>query len=384
MSSFEFKPIKPTGTQPAGSTAKQESTISTIFNKEIKLFSNGFNDRKKEKLYSELAILINAGIDLKSAFEIIIDQIDQLNDKQLIESVKKKVLSGDSLSAAMEATGKFSPYEFYSIRIGEESGKLTNVLKDLGTFFGGKIQQKRLFLNALSYPIVVLLTAFGAVFFMMKFVVPMFADVFKKFDTDLPALTKFVLKASQIIGDYGIIFILAIITAIVTIYVNRNNEVVKRVGSSLILKIPFVGELIRKLYLSRLCHSLFLLTSSKIPLLEALELVQKMVAFYPISHSLEQVRNKIMHGHSLNESLTAYPIYDKRFIALIKVGEEANQLDMIFEKLSNNYSDDVKYQTGLVTSILEPVMIIFLGIFVAVILVSMYLPLFKLSSGIGK
>lgn len=355
----------------------------TFFSKDIKLFSKGFNDRKKEKFYSELSILINAGIDLKSAFEIIIDQIDQINDKKLIELVKQKVLAGDSLSNAMEASGKFSPYEFYSIRIGEESGKLTNVLKDLGLYFAGKIQQKRLFLNALSYPIVVLLTAFGAVFFMMKFVVPMFADVFKKFDTDLPALTKMVLGASNVIGAYGFHFIFIVTGFIILVYVNRDKDFVKRTGSAVILKIPFLGELIRKLYLSRLCHSLFLLTSSKIPLLEALELVQKMVAFYPISNSLEHVRNMILQGHSLNESLASYSIYDKRFIALIKVGEEANQLDMIFEKLSNNYSDDVKYQTGLVTSILEPVMIIFLGIFVAVILVAMYLPLFKLSSGIG-
>ncbi|HMT27643.1 MAG TPA: type II secretion system F family protein, partial [Bacteroidia bacterium] len=170
MSSFDLKPIKQPSPIKKGKINVDSSNISDLFSKDIKLFSKGFNDRKKEKFYSELSILINAGIDLKSAFEIIIDQIEQVNDKKLIELVKQKVLAGDSLSNAMEATGKFSPYEFYSIRIGEESGKLTNVLKDLGLYFAGKIQQKRLFLNALSYPIVVLLTAFGAVFFMMKFV----------------------------------------------------------------------------------------------------------------------------------------------------------------------------------------------------------------------
>jgi len=383
VSGIEIKNIPRIPREISRDPGEKSWKIIDIFTRDIKLFDRNFSDRRKEKFYSELAILITAGIDIKSAFEIIVDQLDKQVDKTLIGSLKDKVISGITLSTAMESTGMFSAYEFYSIRIGEESGRLTEVLKDLASFFSGKIQQKRQFMNALSYPTVVVITAMGAVYFMMRFVVPMFADVFRKFDTDLPALTKIVLNTSHFVAAYGFYFFICIALLILLIYQNRGKTKVKKWGTAIILKIPFIGQLVRKLYLSRLCHSLFLLTSSKIPLLDALDLVEKMVSFYPITISLKQVREQIMTGNSLNGSLSPFKIYDKRFIAMIKIGEEANQLDAIFDKLSMNYSDDVKYQTGLVVSMLEPLMIIFLGLFVAIILVSMYLPLFRLSSGIG-
>jgi type IV pilus assembly protein PilC len=126
-----------------------------------------------------------------------------------------------------------------------------------------------------------------------------------------------------------------------------------------------------------------LLLASRTPLVNALELVQKMVGFYPIETSLTTIRQEIMHGSSLHACLSKFPVYNKRMISLIRVAEEVNQLDMMFDKLSKQYSDEIEHETSVLGSVIEPLMIVFLGMMVAVILVAMYLPMFKLSSSFG-
>jgi type IV pilus assembly protein PilC len=143
-----------------------------------------------------------------------------------------------------------------------------------------------------------------------------------------------------------------------------------------------MGELTLKVYLERFCRSMNLLIASKTQLVNAIDLVTKMISFYPITTSLEVVKQDIMKGSSLHESLSKYKVYNKRMISLIKVAEEVSQLDVIFEKLAQQYSEEIKHKTGLISSLIEPIMIIFLGLLVAVILVAMYLPLFKLGASI--
>jgi type IV pilus assembly protein PilC len=126
-----------------------------------------------------------------------------------------------------------------------------------------------------------------------------------------------------------------------------------------------------------------LLLASKTPLVSALELAQKMVGFYPLEISLDTIQKKITQGSSLHESLSEYPVYSKRMISLVCVAEEVNQLDVMFGRLSKQYSDEIEHETSVLGSVIEPLMIVFLGVMVAVILVAMYLPMFKLSSSFG-
>ena len=126
-----------------------------------------------------------------------------------------------------------------------------------------------------------------------------------------------------------------------------------------------------------------LLISAKTPLVTAIELVKKMVGFYPLEISLQTIQDDILKGQPLHLSLSKFKIYNKRMVSLIKVAEEVNQLDTIFLKLSKQYSDEVEHQTSILGSLIEPAMIIFLGAFVAIILVAMYLPLFQMSSTVG-
>jgi type IV pilus assembly protein PilC len=356
--------------------------IFAFLEKDIVLFKSELSDKKKERFYSELKILFAAGVDLKTALDLLVEEQTKKADIQLFQSIKQNVIEGASLSEAIVNTKKFSAYEYYTIQIGEETGHLSEVLNDLSAYFSGKITQKRQVVNALSYPVLVLCTALGAIFFMLKYVVPMFADVFKRFNSDLPSLTKFIIKLSGAFSHYTFYPFLALCALLIFGYSQRKKIWYKHYSSSVILRVPVLGEIISKVYLERFCRSMNLLITSKTQLINAIGLSAKMIDFYPIATSLEIVKQDIMKGVSLHEALAKYKIYNKRMISLIRVAEEVNQLDVIFGKLSQQYSDEIKHSTSVISSLLEPLMIVFLGLLVAVILVAMYLPLFRLGSAI--
>jgi type IV pilus assembly protein PilC len=364
-------------------SAEDQKSPFDFLNKDIKLFGSAFNDKKKERFYSELCILFSAGVDIRSALELIEEEQTKEKDRLLFSSIKESIIAGNSLSKALQQTGLFTMYEYYSLQIGEESGRLTEVLTELSIFFTKKIQQKRQLTSALSYPAVVFFASFGAIFFMMKFVVPMFADVFKRFKGELPAFTKLIIRISDAFGNYSLYFII-IFAVLIGFLINQREAIwFRKYGAKIILRTPIMKDMIAKIYLARFCQSMNLLISAKTPLVTAIELVKKMVGFYPIEVSLETVQEDLLKGKPLHLSLSKFKIYNRRMISLIKVAEEVNQLDTMFSRLSKQYSDEVEHQTSILGSLIEPIMIIFLGVLVAVILVAMYLPLFQMSSKVG-
>ena len=237
--------------------------------------------------------------------------------------------------------------------------------------------------SAFSYPIFVFLISIIAVIFMMIFVVPMFQDVFARFGNDLPYMTQIVINISHGISDHILEILIGIATIIVLFVLFQHNEKYEKVKSTVLLHIPFFGELLKKMYLARFSLAMSLLSSAHIPVLQSLGLIKKMITFYPIKISLDIVEEDIMKGKSLHESLKQFKIYDNRMVSLIKVGEEVNQLDKVFDRLKTQYMEDVDYQTNMASSIIEPLMIVIVGLFVGVILISMYLPIFKLSTSFG-
>lgn len=360
------------------------SKIVELLNKDIALFGGKtFNDKKKERFYAELSVLFSAGVDIGGALLLIADETTKAKDKQLLSEIKNKVVAGDSLSDALELSGQFSPYEYYSIKIGEETGRLPEVLLELNRYFSQKIAQRRKVVGALSYPLIVLLTALGAVYFMLRFVVPMFKDMFSRFGGELPMATQIVLDASKWMEQNGGLIFLFLLAAGILIYLQKNKLWFRATMSKLVLSTPFLKDMVVKVYLARFCQAMRLLISSSTPLINAMSLVEKMIGFYPIEQSVVPINEGLMKGESLHQCLAKHKVYPKKFVALIKVAEEVNQLDLIFEKLENQYNDEVEYQSGLISSVLEPLLIVIIGVFVAVILLSMYLPLFSINTSVG-
>ncbi len=381
MPGIEIKQIKKK--QQKEEKTSWADSLMTLLNKDISFGSKKLNDKKKSNFYNDLHILLSSGIDLRSTLELMCEEVTKKEEKEIYENIKNKVLSGSGLSEALEQTGKFSAYEFYSIRIGEETGCLIDVLKDIGIYFTKKIEQKRKMTSAFAYPVFVLSAAVLAVMFMLTFVVPMFEDIFARFGNDLPYLTKMVINISNFISGNMVLLVLILLLIAFGIYYLRKNEKFRQMQSLWLLHIPFFGELSRKMYLARFCLAMALLTGAHTPLLHALGLVKKMITFYPLQKSIDTIEHDIMHGKTLHESMSKFSIYDRRMLSLVKVGEEVNQLDTVFNRLKTQYMDDVDYRTGMMGSILEPLMIILIGLFVGVILIAMYLPIFKLSTSIG-
>jgi type IV pilus assembly protein PilC len=358
------------------------SRIAAILNRDIKFGGGELKDKKKEAFYSELQILLSSGIDIRTSLDIIVEEQTSDADKELFNRVRSDVIGGAGLSEAMNKTGKFSTYEYYSLKIGEESGRMKDVLTDLTSYFTKKIKQRRQLSSALTYPILVVLTAIVAVVFMMNYIVPMFMDVFKRFNGKMPALTSAIISISMFFKAYTWLMLVIVLTIIVTLLAIRKKEFFRARASAMMLKMPLFGPVIQKVYLTRFCQSMALLLGAKTPMIRALQLVKHMIGFYPFEKALEVMESDIMHGKLLNQSMANFNLFDTRIISLVRVAEEVNQLDAIFSKLNEQYNDELDHRIGMLSSLLEPTMIIIVGLLVAVILISMYLPLFQLSSSI--
>ena len=356
--------------------------LNEFLNKDIQLFGSKLNDKKKQSFYGELAVLIKAGITLKEALTIITQEQKKDKDKKLFNQIDNDLVSGQKFSETLLSSGAFSNYEYYSVQIGEETGTLTTVLEELASFYEKKVEQKRIITGALTYPFVVMITAFGAIFFMLRFVVPMFEDIFSRLGGDLPYLTKLVIYASEWLGSYYYLLFLFVFAFVVIHQKAKKYDKYQHYLGNFVLKIPIFGELMRKIYVTQFSQSLRLLNASSVPLLNSIELIQKMISFYPLKTGLKQIENEILLGHTLSEGMKKVKIFDNKMVSLIKVAEETNQLDYMFAKISEEYNKDVEHQSKLLSTIMEPLIIVFLGILVAIILIAMYLPMFQLSTTI--
>lgn len=354
--------------------------LLAFLSKDISFGSKQVSDKKKEGLYVELSTLLLSGIDLRTSLELILVDQEQAKDKALFEGIRLRILSGLALSEALRETGRFSDYEFYSIRIGEETGKLGDVLTDLAKYYKSKIQQRRKIVSAVTYPAIVLLSSLGAVFFMIKFVVPMFADVFLRFGGKLPWITASIISFSGWFDRYFVFLVLFVVVMVVVYLFKRKTAWFRGFSSRLLLKVPIVGDLVKKIYLARFANTMRLLVSTDTPLLRSIALVRQMINYYPIEISLLKVEQDILQGESLHKSLSAFDFYPAKMIQLIKVGEEVNRMDYFFEKIAAQYTEEVEYKTNTISSLMEPLIIIFLGLVVGVILIAMYLPMFQMSN----
>lgn len=359
----------------------KDFNIMSLLNKDIS-FSKELPLKKKERFYSELHVLLSSGVDIKTALDIIVEEQQKKNDIELFSSIAEKVLRGMSLSEALQHTGKFTPYEYFSIEIGEESGRIVAVLEELASYFNRRITQKRKLVNSFSYPLMVLCIALAAVVFLLNFLVPMFADVFTRFGAELPALTQAVLNISDFMKAYIGLFFLFIIMIVSVLLVIRKRPAFKRISSRMLISIPVIGKLLRLSYLERFFGTMALLLSSRTPVMRSIALTKQMISFYVFQEELGNIEKHILAGVPLHKGMEDSLFFDKRTVALVKVAEEVNRLDSIFGKLNAQIADELEHKMGMLSNFMEPILIIFVGILVAVILIAMYLPMFQLSSAI--
>ncbi len=355
----------------------------SIFKREITLFGTFFNAKKKEEFYGELGVLLKAGIHLREALNLILENQKKEKLRSYYAQMLTELDSGLSFSEILKSKKEFTEYEYCSIQIGEESGNLIKIAQELASYFAQKNEQRRNLMNALTYPIIILSTAILVVVFMLRMVVPMFEDIFRQNGVELPTITLWIISMSNFIKTYGWAMLLGMLGLVLARKPLLQFEPIKRKKDFLMLKIPFVGGFIRAVYLSQFTQTVALLTSSKVPMLSSIQMVKRMIGFVPLQEALYTMEARIMKGTSLHESIKDNDLFDNKMASLIKVAEETNQTDYIFEKLSQQYAVEVQQKSKLLSTIMEPLIIVVIGFFVGVILVSMYLPMFRLSSVLG-
>jgi type IV pilus assembly protein PilC len=194
----------------------------------------------------------------------------------------------------------------------------------------------------------------------------------------LPSITQAVIVFSHFVKQSAGWFFLFAGGFIAFALSQRNRSWFKKLSSTLLLSTPVVGDIIRKIYLARFANTMALLSGARIPMLQAIQLTQRMISFYPVESSLNRIGERIMNGDHLYKSLAEHKIYPQKMISVIKVAEEVNQLELFFSRLAEQYSNEVEHQTNVLSKVLEPLIIVVLGLVVGVILIAMYLPLFKL------
>ncbi len=357
--------------------------ISEILTKEITLFGNPFNNKKKEQWYAELSVLLKSGIDLKSSLELLSETQKKEKDRDLMSTMMSKLIDGSSFSEILKNNNSFTDYEYYAIRIGEQTGQLAQITLELSEFYKRKNDLRREIISALTYPIIVLCTALIVIFFMLRYVVPMFVDIFKQNKVELPRITKGIIGFSDFVSKHGLLlFGITILGIIVLLFISKKQWYQKILGKAQ-LRLPILGTYFRNIYLAQFTQALSLLTSAKVPMVESIDLIKNMINFYPLQEGLQKTNVAVIAGDKLSASFSKSPIFDKKMIAMIRVAEETNQTEFIFQKLNEQYNQQVKYQSQVISNVLNPFLTILVGLIVGVILIAMYLPMFRLSSVIG-
>jgi len=363
--------------------SKKEGGKTSFLQKEITLFGKTFSTKIKEDFYTELSVLLKAGITLKDGLELIENTLKKQAPKKILQELSAAIVAGTSLSMAVKRHKEFTNYEYFSLKIGEETGTLEQVSQQLGDFFARKNEQRRNVVGALTYPVIILSTAVLVVGFMLQFVVPMFQDIFEQQNVALPGITKFIINCSELMKNYGWLSLLFILGVLFSKTLFNKKVWYKKAKDNFISKVPFLGEFVKKVYLSQFTQAVTLLTASKVPVVNSIQLVKQMIDFYPLQNALEIVEQDLLKGHPLSESLKAHALFDDKMVALVKVAEETNQNEFIFERLNTQYALQVQQKSKLLSTLMEPVIIMFVGVLVGVILIAMYLPMFKLSNVLG-
>lgn len=351
------------------------------FKKEIHFGKPKLNLKKKASFYNELSILLESGIHLKNALEILIESVDKPFEKQLFSSLVDTLINGGSLSHAMQASTIFDKYECEAIKIGEETGNLTNISTQLTNLYQQKITQRNEIISAITYPLIVLITAVIVVTFMLNYVVPLFEDIFKQNQVDLPWITQQIISFSAFLRLYSKWIIVVIVMIVFSISFLSKKNTFQRKWQNFILHIPIIGNYLKNIKLSQFSQAVTLTSEAKMDITTSLEMSSKMIRFFPLEKAIKDIHNDIISGQKVSEAFSKHKqLFDHKMLALLRVAEETNNTSYVFSKLHQQFQQEVNKQSKLIADILNPVLIVLVGLIVGIILISMYLPMFRLST----
>jgi type IV pilus assembly protein PilC len=368
-----------------GLTVLSIDEVSPLFSldklKEINI--GGVPLKERVIFMKQFAIMINAGLSITRALEVLSIQAQNPRFRIALKDIYKAVSGGVTLSDAMtKFPDVFDTITINLIRAGEQSGNLDKIFRKLSREYENKQKLTSKIQSALAYPAVITLLMFGVIVFLMLFVVPQLQDAFSQFNADLPLITKMVIGLSSIMINYWYILLILAISLFVAFRYYIATPAGLRVWHKFQLIIPVFGDLNAKVQTANFSRVLFLLISSGVSILQALELTESSMTNIWFKEEVANLRELVKQGVPISQPLLQSQNFPVILGYMVNVGQETGQLDEVLKKVSRYYDIEIRATSAAVTSIIEPVMLVIMGILVGTIVVAIYLPMFQLTQQI--
>ena len=363
--------ITPTKMSEKGKEFNMPTFGASVSAKELAIFTRQFS------------VMIDAGLPLVQCLEILASQQENKMFQKVLTGTRGSVEGGATLSAAMRQYPKvFDSLYVNMVEAGETGGILDTILQRLSSYIEKNVKLQRAVKSAMVYPVGVLTVAGGVIILLLWKVVPIFATLFAGLGVDLPLPTKIVIGMSNMIGSvFGFLALIAFGAVLFGLKVWYGTPQGRFVLDSIILKLPVLGILMRKIAVARFTRTLGTLIASGVPILEGLDITARTAGNAVVERALQQVRKSLEEGKSLTEPLKDSEVFPGMVTQMISVGEQTGAMDAMLQKIADFYEEEVDAAVKDLLTALEPVMIVFLGVVVGGVVISMYLPLFSL---IGK
>jgi type IV pilus assembly protein PilC len=350
----------------------------------IKLPGSGVPNKLLVMFTRQFATMIDAGLPLVQCLEIQSQQQTHKRFKEILRDIKNEVEQGATFADALRRHPKpFDDLYTNLVQAGEIGGILDTILNRLAIYLEKAEALRRKVKGAMVYPATILVVAIGVVILLLVKVIPVFEKMFSDFGGQLPGPTQLVVNMSHFMQAY-IIYILGAMFAVVFAFfwARRNNKQFRYQTDAIFLKIPIFGSLLRKVAVARFSRTLGTMISSGVPILDALDICAKTAGNMVIESGLQKTRAAIAEGRTIAEPLEASGVFPGMVVQMIAVGEQTGAMDSMLNKIADFYDDEVDTAVDALTSLLEPLMMVFLGGTVGGLLMAMYLPIFKLAENI--
>ena len=357
--------------------------------KDISEYFPALSSKVKDKdvviFVRQFATMIDAGLPLVQCLDILQEQQSNLNFKRVIRQVKKDVEEGSTLSDAIKKHPKVFDTLFHNlVAAGEIGGILDVILNRLAAYIEKIAKLKKKVKGAMTYPAIVISVALIVVAVILIYVIPIFAGLFRDAGTKLPAMTVFVMDMSDFMKSYFHWIFLGIGLAVFGLRQFRKTSRGRDITDRILLRSPVFGMLIRKVAVARFTRTLGTMLSSGVPILDGLEVVAATAGNTVVEKAIRLARNSISEGRPVADPLAETNVFPGMVTQMIAVGEATGALDTMLGKIADFYDEEVDAAVEVLTSLLEPMLIVFLGITIGGLLVAMYLPIFQLADVVGK
>lgn len=364
----------------------EEAGEQTGLQREIKIPGLGAKVGLKDLavMNRQMATMIGAGLSLIRTLGILADQTENPELARLLNLVKQDVEQGTSLSEAlMKHPMAFPPLMIHMIRAGEAGGFLDEALVGTANNFEAEAKLRDTIKSALTYPVIVLVMALIAVVGMLIFIVPIFDKMFADFDAELPAPTQFLVLLSNNMIWIAPLIIVAIVVTSVWWGRNKHTEAVRSRFDTTLIKLPVFGPLFKKIAIARFSRTFATMLGAGVPILQSLGIVGETSGNYAVEVALKKVQESVRQGKSISGPLAAEPVFPSMVVQMIAVGEDSGSMETMLQKISEFYDAEVEATTKALTSLIEPLMIAFLGVVIGGMIVALYLPIFTIYNEIG-